>query len=76
MDKRRQRLPNARTCLPEVKGVSDDMVKNRSLLVLYRIFKCANRFSRVNVNRKHAIRIVREDPAVQCDKLWWLGWLG
>ena len=64
------------TCLPKVKGVSDDVIKDRSLLILYRVLEEAHRFLSGNFDGKHAIRIVREYPAVQCDKLWWLGWLG
>jgi hypothetical protein len=44
--------------LPQVKAVGVNVMQSIPLLLLYRVFKCANRFLPVNLDRKHATRIV------------------
>ena len=74
MDKRRPHLPNnARTCLPEIKGVGVNVTQSVFLLLLYGLLEEAHRLLSGDFDSKHTIRFIREYPAVQCDKLWWLG---
>ena len=43
---------------PEVKIIGVNITQPSFLLCLYLVLECANRFLRIDVDRKHAIRIV------------------